>query len=77
MALAQASPVFAQAQSVTITANGQEEPLVIGSNASLQIAMSGTAGANGFANPTNLYFGFIVLAPTQAVVYITPTGVSS
>jgi hypothetical protein len=66
LTLAHASSAFSQAQAVVITANGSEQGIVLGSNASLHLAMTATAGLSGFASPANVYFGLVIVAPATS-----------
>ena len=65
------SPAADTLPSVTITANGQGDPLTLGPNASLQIAITTDGGTSGFANPSDLYVG---LAAPFGVLFLSDLG---
>jgi YD repeat-containing protein len=64
--------------SVTITANGQGDPLTLSPGSPLQIAIAGDGGTQGFANPSTMYVGvyvqsvFLWLTPSPAPLHFEP-----
>jgi hypothetical protein len=57
--------------SVTITANGQGNPLTLAQGSSLQIAVAADGGTLGFANPSDMYIG---LSTPSALLWLAASG---